>query len=133
MRKLLYSALALVICISAPGGAFADSLTRASCWSATFTDGGKRRICFFASQRVKLTNYAHVTGSKAFSTCRFSGTYTQRDADVQIAIPANSDKCTNGALSPDFSATCLFSGESLSCKSSTTVAGKKYDFDEIFR
>jgi hypothetical protein len=127
IRKLLYGAAVLAFHIAVPSGAYADSLTRPSCWTADFEGGAKRVMCFLASHRLKMTNSASVYGTKDWSICKFSGSYTWHGDVVRIAVPANSDTCSNGAVSPKFSATCRFSGESLACKGRTTFLGKTFD------
>jgi hypothetical protein len=123
----------LALVIAAPSGeALAASLTRSKCWNVSFDNGSKRALCFFSASRVKMTNSNRTADGASWSTCNFSGDYVERGASVTITFAPHSGKCTNGASSPEFTAVCDFSGDSLPCRGSSIVDGKTYEFNGTF-
>jgi hypothetical protein len=112
--------------------ASAASLTRKECWVARFADRSQRTVCFLASGRVTGTNASWtVDGSR--STCNFTGQYVQRGENITVIAPDGTGTCSNGARSMNYKADCKFSGETLSCNSSSVVRGKTYTTREAFR
>jgi len=133
-RKLLGAlAGAWIVVMLVSSAAFADALTRSSCWVASFDNGSKRTLCFLSSGRTTMTNANQIAGGTQWSTCEFSGDYIRRGEDVTVTFPANSGRCTNGALSPSFTAVCTFAGDALPCKGSSIVDGKTYEFRGTFK
>ncbi len=126
MRHKIVAGLAFAILAAAPSVTSAASLTRSSCWVASWSDGSKRTVCFLDSGRLTMTNEASTTDHK-WSTCRFAGKYVRSGNAITIRVPKNSGKCTNGANSPNYNATCDFTGEELMCKGGSVVDGKKYN------
>ncbi len=132
-RNIIGGGLALVVLAAAAPTdlALAASLTRSSCWTATFEDG-KSTACFFASGRITMTNYyTNVRGSNPtrWATCDSVGRYVQSGDHIAITIPANSGKCSNGAQSPNFTASCEITGDSIPCDSGySIVSGNRYEF-----
>jgi len=132
-RKILGSLAILVVFVAAPVSiASAASLTRAECWVAKFDDNRKRSMCFVSSNRVTMTNFQHVVDSTSWSTCEFSGDYVRHGADLTVTFAEHSGKCSNGALSPEFTAVCTIADDSIACKGSSIVAGKTYEFVGTF-
>jgi len=136
--KILGGLAAAAVIFASAGNAYADELTRPSCWTVLYKDypGSKRVICFRASFHMTMTNTACVSkGSRACSdegvdasntsTCAFSGSYAQNGTKVTITVPEGSGKCSNGASSPRYSAECEFSGEALTCDGVTTYGGQE--------
>jgi hypothetical protein len=134
MKRKIIAGFALLVlaAVVLPGIASAAPLTRSNCWVATFDNGSKRTVCFFASGRVTMTNASPTTNSKQWSECKFAGDYLERGAKVTITFAPRSGKCSNGASSPQFTAVCEFSGESLPCEGSSIVDGKTYPFVGTF-
>ena len=126
MRYKFVAGLAFAILVTAPSLASAAPLTRSSCWVAKFSNGAKRTVCFLDSGRLTMTNESDTTDGK-WSTCRFAGKYVRSGNAITIRVPKNSGKCTNGANSPNYNATCDFTGESLECEGGSIVDGKKYN------
>jgi hypothetical protein len=121
---------------SSPGGrnsGAAESLTRSNCWTATYDNGARRTLCFAGSGRVKMTNYAQTSTNKGWSSCEWSGQYTQSDTKVTVAFAQGSGKCSNKAASPQWSVTCEFSGNDLDCQGSAIVDGKVYEVKALFK
>jgi hypothetical protein len=133
MERRLYWALAgaLMIVICASGAARADVLTRSNCWLASFGESDKRILCFLGFGRVTMTDAA--VDSTKWNTCNFSGTYKKDGDDVTVTFPANSGRCTDGALSREFIVTCTFTGDTLPCKGSSMVSGRTYEFEGTFK
>jgi hypothetical protein len=129
LRWALAGAPMLVICAS--GAALADTLTRSNCWLATFGDTDKRILCFLGFGKVTMTDAA--VDSTSWSTCNFSGNYKKDGDGVTVTFPANSGRCTNGASSPELTAVCTFTGNTLPCKGTSFAPGKTYEFEGIFR
>ena len=133
MRTLrVITILALAFAVF-PRYAAADSLARSSCWTWKEEAGGRRTLCFAGSGRVKMTNRSGTVDNKGWTTCEWSGLYTQTGAKVTVAFAPGSGKCSNGAASPQWSGTCDFSGEDLHCEGSSIVDGKTYDFNLTFK
>jgi hypothetical protein len=116
-----------------PSKSMADALTRSGCWVYLGDAGDKRTLCFFDRPRVAMTNYNYTTDHSSFSTCKWSGNYSQSGDKITITFPQNSGKCSNGASSPETTAVCDFSGDSLSCQGSTIIDGKTYKLDLVFK
>ncbi|MBS0243900.1 MAG: hypothetical protein JSS20_17135 [Proteobacteria bacterium] len=132
---MIRSLVAAGIFVAAPlilSNAQADPLTRDSCWVAKFEGGSKRTICFLGSHRAKMTNYNVTVNGKGWSTCAFSGHYSVEGTRVSLKFNPNSGKCSNGADSPDFIATCTFGGSNLECDGSSNVGGQEYPFRGTF-
>ena len=134
MRRKILGGLAIwVLFVAAPASiAVADPLTRSECWVAKFDDNSKRTMCFVSSSRVTMTNFQHVVDSTKWSTCEFSGDYIRHGADLTVTFAEHSGKCSNGALSPEFTAVCAIADDSIACKGSSIVAGKTYEFVGTF-
>ncbi len=132
LKSISHLVVLILATSAAPSITFADSLTRSNCWAADYSDGSKRTLCFVSSRRVTMTNAGRTTDNK-WSTCKWSGDYKKQGADVTVTFHQNSGKCTNGASSPEFTAVCQFSGENLSCKGSSIVDGKTYQFAGTFK
>ena len=134
-RKSIFGGLALLaLAIAAlPGVAAAESLTRSSCWTSTIDSGARRTLCFAGSGRVKMTNRNRTSDNKGWSSCEWSGNFAQTDAKVTVAFAPGSGKCSNGAASPQWSATCEFSGNDLDCQGSAIVDSKLYEVDLLFK
>jgi hypothetical protein len=122
----------LVVATAPSGIAFAASLTRSNCWTARYSDHSERSLCFFGAGRVTMTNTNREQGSQGWSMCQFSGDYTQDSTYVIVTFHPNSGKCTNGALSPEFTAVCEFSGQNLKCRGSTILEDKTSVFSGTF-
>jgi hypothetical protein len=126
--------LALVaLAIAACPGFAAESLTRSSCWTSTVDSGAKRTLCFAGEPRVKMKNHNRTSDDKGWSSCEWTGLYGQSDARVTIAFAPRSGKCSNGAASPQWSASCDFSDDVLACKGASIVDGKVYAVDLDFK
>ena len=80
-----------------------------------------------------MTNRNRTSDDKGWSSCEWSGLYTQTAAKVTVAFAPGSGKCTNGAASPQWSATCDFSDEGLDCQGSAIVDGKVYEVNLLFK
>jgi hypothetical protein len=134
-RKSLFGSLAVVALAMAalPGSAAAESLTRSGCWTAHLDTGAWRKMCFLASGRVKMNNRNQTSDGKAWSTCEWAGLYAQTDSTVTVAFAPGSGKCSNGPSSPQWAATCSFSGDDLDCKGSAIVDGKIYEVTLTFK
>jgi len=134
-----YLAGALVVswatAVLLPSESMADDLTRSGCWVyLNDEDGAKRTLCFFDPPRVTMTNYNYITTDHSkFTTCKWTGNYSQSGAQIIATFPHKSGKCSNGASSPETTAVCNFSGESLSCQGSTIISGKTYKLDLVFK
>lgn len=134
-RKSIFGALALLplAIVAIPGPAAADPLTRSGCWTATLDTGAWRKLCFVGSDRVKMNNRNQTSDGKAWSTCEWTGMYVTTDKTVTTAFAPGSGKCSNGAKSPQWAATCEFSGDDLDCKGSAIVDGKIYEVTLTFK
>jgi hypothetical protein len=135
MEYCLTTALLVIAAAAAllPSKSMADALTRSNCWDYLSDKGDKRTLCFLNQPRVTMVNYNHTVDGKGWSTCNWSGNYSQSDTKITVTFPQNSGKCTNGASSPATTAVCDFSGESLACKGSTIIDGKTYGMDLVFK
>jgi hypothetical protein len=124
----------LALAIAAlPGVAAAESLTRSSCWTAHLDTGARRTMCFVGAGKVKMNNYNTTSDHKGWSKCEWTGYYTESDAKVTVAFAPGSGKCSNGAVSPQWSATCKFSGDDLDCEGSSIVDSKLYEVSLTFK
>lgn len=121
---------ATVACVTA---ATAEPLVRSKCWTWIEGVGGKRTLCFAAAGRVKMTNRSRTIDDKAWSTCAWSGQWKQTGNKVTVAFAPGSGKCSNGAASPQYAATCDFPGDRLDCRTSSLVGGKLLEFDRTFK
>jgi hypothetical protein len=110
-----------------------EPLTRSNCWTSTIDSGAKRTLCFAGSDRVKMTNRNVTSDGKAWTSCEWSGQYVQTGATVTVAFAKGSGKCSNRAASPQWSATCKFSGNDLACEGSSIVDGKTYEINLTFK
>ena len=127
---LVFSAIAVLL----PSRSMADALTRSRCWVYLGEAGDKRTLCFFDPPRVTMTNFNYITTDHStYSTCKWSGNYSQSGDKITTTFPQNSGKCSNGASSPETMAVCNFSGDSLSCQGSTIIAGKTYELNLVFK
>jgi hypothetical protein len=130
---LVCSAMAVLL----PSESMADALTRSGCWSFLGDKGDKRTLCFFAPPRVTMTNYNFTVSGGAngrgWSTCEWTGNYSQSGTTITLTFAQNSGTCSNGASSPQTTAVCDFSGESLECHGNTIIAGKAYAINLIFK
>jgi hypothetical protein len=134
LRILHIMAAALALAIAAlPTFASAEPLTRSSCWTSSLDTGARRTMCFVGSGRVNMNNRSQTSDHKGWSTCQWSGQYSQTGSKVTAAFAPASGKCSNGGASPQFSVTCEFSGNDLDCKGSAIVDGKVYDIDLTFK
>jgi hypothetical protein len=116
-----------------PQFAAADSLTRSGCWTATLDTGAWRKMCFVGSGRVKMNNRNQTSDGKAWSTCEWTGLYAATESKITVAFAPGSGKCSNGASSPQWSATCNFSGDDLQCEGGALVDGKIYEVNLTFK
>jgi hypothetical protein len=130
---LAFSAMAVLL----PSESMADALRRPGCWVFLGNSGDKRTLCFFAPPRVTMTNYnVTVNGTvngRGWSTCRWTGHYSQSGSTITLTFAPDSGKCSNGASSPETTAVCDFSGESLACQGSSIIAGKSYGLNLVFK
>ena len=127
---LVFAATAALL----PSESMADALTRSSCWVyLRDSDGSKRTLCFFDAPRVTMTNYNYTVDHSSYTTCKWSGHYSQSGEKIIATFPQNSGKCSNGASSPETTAVCNFSGDSLSCQGSTIIDDKTYELDLVFK
>lgn len=125
--------LALASVIAACPGFAAESLTRSRCWTSSIDTGAKRTLCFSGEPRVKMNNHNRTSDDKGWSSCEWAGLYVRSDARVTVAFAPRSGKCSNGAASPQWSASCDFSDDVLSCKGASIVDGKVYEVDLEFK
>jgi hypothetical protein len=133
-KRILGGVALLALAIAAcPPSAVAESLTRSGCWSSALDTGARRTMCFVGSGRVKMTNRNRTSDDKGWSSCEWTGLYGQSDARVTIAFAPRSGKCSNGAASPQWSASCDFSDDVLACKGASIVDGKVYAVDLDFK
>lgn len=133
-KRILGSLALLALAIAAcPRSAVAESLTRSSCWTAALDTGSRRTLCFVGSGRVKMTNRNRTSDNKGWSSCEWTGLYVQTAAKVTVAFAPGSGKCSNGAASPQWAATCDFSGDDLDCQGSAIVDGKIYEVILTFK
>jgi hypothetical protein len=134
-RKRILGSLAVVaLTIAAcPRSVMAESLTRSSCWTSSLDSGARRTMCFVGSGRVKMTNRNRTSDDKGWSSCEWAGLYATTDAKVTVAFAPGSGKCSNGAVSPQWAATCNFSGDDLDCQGSAIVDGKIYEIELTFK
>ena len=134
-RKSMFGTFAAVALAMAalPGSATADPLTRSGCWKATLDTGAWRRMCFVGSGRVNMNNRNQTSDGKGWSTCEWKGMYVTTDNRVTTAFAPGSGSCSNGAKSPQWSATCSFSGDDLDCQGSAIVDGKIYEVTLTFK
>jgi hypothetical protein len=130
----MFGTLALVaLAVAAlPESAAADPLTRSGCWTSHIDTGARRTMCFVGSGRVKMNNRNQTSDGKAWTTCEWSGLYAQTDNKVTVAFAPGSGKCSNGPPSPQWAATCNFSGDDLECEGSALVDGKIYEVNLTF-
>ena len=126
-------ALLALLIASIPGSAAAETLTRSSCWTATLDTGARRTMCFVGSGRIKMNNRNRTSDDKAWSTCEWSGYYVQTDARVTVAFAPGSENAATIVASPQWAATCTFSGEDLDCQGSAIVDGKLYEVNLLFK
>jgi len=126
-------ALAALAIAALPGAAAADSLTRSGCWTSHLDSGARRTMCFVGSGRVKMNNRNQTSDGKSWSSCEWTGLYAQTDNKVTVAFAPSSGKCSNGAASPQWAATCNFSGDDLDCEGSSIVDGKIYEVNLTFK
>jgi hypothetical protein len=133
-QRILGSVALLALAIAAcPRPAVAESLTRSGCWASALDSGARRTMCFVGSGRVKMTNRNRTSDDKGWSSCEWAGLYAQTDTKVTVAFAPGSGKCSNGAASPQWSATCDFSGDDLDCQGSAIVDGKIYEVILTFK
>jgi hypothetical protein len=133
-KRILGSLALLALTIAAyPRSAGAEPLTRSNCWTSHLDSGAGRTLCFAGSPRVKMTNRNRTSDNKGWSSCECSGLYAQTDAKVTVAFAPGSGKCSNGAISPQWSAVCNFSGDDLDCEGSAIVDGKIYEVNLTFK
>ena len=116
-----------------PGSAAADPLNRANCWTSSIDTGATRTMCFVGNGRVKMNNHNRTSDNKGWSSCEWTGFFAQTDDRVTVAFAPSSGKCSNGAVSPQWAASCDFSGEDLSCRGSSIVDGRMYEVDLTFK
>src|SRR5262249_27161054 len=121
LGSLALSALAIA---ALPGSAAAEPLGRANCWTSSLDTGATRTMCFVGTGRVKMNNHNRTSDNKGWSSCEWTGFYAQTDNRVTVAFAPGSGKCSNGAVSPQWAATCDFSGDDLECRGSSIVDGK---------
>jgi hypothetical protein len=134
LKSILGSVALLTLAIAPlPRAAAADSLTRSSCWTSSLDSGARRTMCFAGSGRVKMTNRNQTSDDKGWSSCEWAGLYAQTDTKVTVAFAPSSGKCSNRAASPQWAATCNFSGNDLDCEGSSIVDGKIYVLNLTFK
>jgi len=128
--RILLVVLGIVLFASS---ANAEQLTRSKCWT-WLVEGysGNRIVCFLPSGRAKMTNRSETIDGKGWSTCEWTGRYKQDGTDLTVSFEAGSGKCSNGAVSPQYSLVCDFPGDRLECKSSSMVGGKHLQFERTF-
>lgn len=80
-----------------------------------------------------MTNRNVTSDHKQWTSCAWSGQYTQTDTKVTVAFAQGSGKCSNKAASPQWSVTCEFSGNDLDCQGSAIVDGKTYEVNLLFK
>jgi hypothetical protein len=131
----MFGALALgaLAIVALPGLAAADPLTRSDCWTSKIDTGATRTMCFIGSGKIKMNNYNKTSDNKGWSRCEWTGMYATTDNKVTVAFAPGSGKCSNGAVSPQWAATCNFSGDDLDCEGSSIVDGKIYEVNLTFK
>src|SRR5690242_15610568 len=134
-RNSMLGALALgaLAIVTLPGLAAADELTRSDCWSSKIDTGATRTMCFVGNGKMNMHNYNQTSDGKGWSRCEWTGMYATTDNKVTVAFAPGSGKCSNGAKSPQWAATCNFSGDDLDCEGSSIVDGKLYEVNLTFR
>jgi hypothetical protein len=80
-----------------------------------------------------MNNRNRTSDDKGWSSCEWAGLYVQTDEKVTVAFAPGSGKCSNGAVSPQWAATCDFSGNDLACQGSSIVDGKIYPLNLTFK
>ncbi len=113
--------------------AAAAELTKSSCWTSKLDSGARRTMCFAAAGKVKMNNRNVTTDQKGWSSCEWEGLYAQTDAKVTVAFAPGSGKCSNGAKSPQWAATCDKSDDALECQGSSIVDGRLYELNLTFK
>ncbi len=114
--------------------AVADPLTRSSCWTFRNEDTGSwRTLCFSGARRATMRNRNRVINTNSWSSCEWTGEYLQKNEKVTVTFADGSGRCSNGAVSPQFSVVCSFDGESLDCQGSSVVNGKTLEVDLTFK
>lgn len=129
LRSTVWTALIL---LASTGAAAADSLTRSTCWTANFSTGSWRKLCFQGGGRVKMSNYNQAGNTDVWTTCNWKGDYLQSGAEVTVSFNPGSGRCSNGAAAPQFSTVCTLTDRSLGCRGSSVVGGKLYEFRGTF-